>query len=85
MNAVEGNAMKECCTVDNQTQATADGQLNAKVNVLVCNTCGHQETFVYKETHPDNALFSYCRLVESRIRLNLPVFSDQQNRNVCPQ
>lgn len=73
--------MKECCTVDNLNQSTSDGELNARVNVLVCRTCGHQESYVYQTNHPDNALFSYCRFVELRIGIKQPVFSEKQQRH----
>lgn len=70
--------MRECCTVDNLEQASSDGSLEAQVNVLVCKTCDHQESYVYANNNKQNALFSYCQFVAKRIELGLPVFSSRQ-------
>lgn len=74
--------MKPCCTVDNLAQASADGSLEAAVNVLTCKTCGHSENYIYPLRDSKNALFSYCLFVEQRVKLNLPVFSINPYREV---
>lgn len=73
--AEEGDFVNACCTVDNLEQATADGTLEATVNVLVCKTCGHQESYVYMKPDTKNALFSYCQFVKSRVKKGYPVFA----------
>lgn len=72
------SGMGKCCTVDNLEQSSSDGSLEACVNVLVCKTCHHQESYVYANNNKQNALFSYCQFVAKRIELGLPVFSARQ-------
>lgn len=73
--------MKECCTVDNQKLATADGSLSSTLNCLTCRTCGNQKHYMYTSDDPDNALFSYCRFAGERIKNGMPVFMSDVNEH----
>lgn len=74
-NRTEPSRMKKCCTVDNLEQSSSDGTLSACINVLVCKTCDHQESYAYRERNEQNALFSYCQFAAKRTMLGLPLFS----------
>lgn len=53
--------MKDCCSLDNMKAFTSDGKLSSRVNCLVCNTCGEQQTFSYLEENEMNLCWSYVR------------------------
>lgn len=66
--AREFDLTEECCTADNLSVSTADGEPTARIVTLECQTCGRHESFLYLQKNDFNVCFSYVQYTEARVK-----------------